>query len=53
VTFSSWEVTEKSLGGVPRRRAGTPSWSYLALDEVAEVLAGVSPRRRAAQGTGR
>jgi hypothetical protein len=52
VTFSSREVTEKSLGGVRRRRVGTPSWSYLAPDEVTEALAGVSPNRSAAESTG-
>jgi hypothetical protein len=42
VIFSSWEVTEKGLGGVRRRRVGAPSWSYLAPDEVTEALAGVT-----------
>jgi hypothetical protein len=27
VSFPSWEVTEKSLGGVRRRRVGSPHWS--------------------------
>ncbi len=39
VRFSSWEVEEVLLGGVWRRRVGSPRWSHLAPEE-AERLTG-------------
>ena len=33
VRFSSWEAEEVSLGGVRRRRVGSPRWSHLAPEE--------------------
>ncbi len=39
VRFSSWEVEEVLLGGVRRRRVGSPRWSHLAPEE-AEGLTG-------------
>ena len=29
VSFSSWTIREVSLGGVPRRRVGSPQWTPL------------------------
>ena len=34
VEFSSWRVEEVCLGGIWRRRTGSPAWSYLSPDEV-------------------
>jgi hypothetical protein len=31
VSFSSWTVREVSLGGVPRRRVGSPQWAPLPI----------------------
>ncbi|MDP9488529.1 MAG: hypothetical protein M3Q49_22550 [Actinomycetota bacterium] len=39
VRFSSWEAEEVCLGGVRRRRLGSPRWSHLAPEE-AEGLTG-------------
>ncbi len=39
VRFSSWEAEEVSLGGVLRRRVGSPRWSHLSPEE-AEGLTG-------------
>ena len=39
VRFSSWEAEEVCLGGVRRRRVGSPRWSHLAPEE-AEGLMG-------------
>jgi hypothetical protein len=49
VGFSSWEVEEVSLGGVLRRRVGSPRWSQLSSEE-AERLMGAG---RKAVGPGR
>ncbi len=40
VGFSSWETKEVFLGGVRRRRVGSPRWSHLAPEE-AQRLTGV------------
>ena len=39
VRFSSWEAEEVCLGGVRRRRVGSPRWSHLDSEE-AEGLVG-------------
>ena len=39
VSFSSWEAEEVNLGGVLRRRLGSPRWSHLYPEE-AEGLMG-------------
>lgn len=49
VSFSSWEIFEKSLGGVNRKRVGTPSWSHLSPNEVSETLARNLPLTRVAR----
>ena len=38
VRFSSWELTEVYLGGVWRRRLGSPRWSPLRPDEVDDLI---------------
>ena len=38
VEFSSWEDEEVCLGGVWRRRIGSPSWSRLSLEEARALL---------------
>ena len=50
VRFSSWKVEEVVLGGVRRRRVGSPRWSHLAPEE-AEGLMG-SGRDASGQGRG-
>ncbi|MDP9456289.1 MAG: hypothetical protein M3Q49_09980 [Actinomycetota bacterium] len=40
VGFSSWEAEEVLLGGVWRRRVGSPTWSPLRPDEVGVLLVG-------------
>jgi hypothetical protein len=38
VRFSSWELTEVYLGGVWRRRLGSPRWSPLRPEEVDDLI---------------
>ncbi len=45
VRFSSWEAEEVCLGGVRRRRLGSPRWSHLAPEE-AEGLTGAKREAR-------
>ena len=40
VTFSSWEVSEATVGGTRRIRVGTPVWSHLPEEELLIVLEG-------------
>ncbi|MDP9486574.1 MAG: hypothetical protein M3Q49_12460 [Actinomycetota bacterium] len=38
VRFSSWEAEEVSLGGVLRRRVGSPRWSHLSSEEAERLM---------------
>ncbi len=38
VGFSSWEAEEVSLGGVLRRRVGSPRWSHLSSEEAERLM---------------
>lgn len=49
VRFSSWEAEDVLLGGVPRRRVGSPRWSPLAPEEAQ----GLTDAGRDAFGHGR
>ena len=40
VRFSSWEAEEVCMGGVLRRRVGSPLWSYLAPVEAERLTSG-------------
>ncbi len=38
VRFSSWEAEEVLLGGVRRRRVGSPRWSHLSSEEAERLM---------------
>ncbi|MDP9477754.1 MAG: hypothetical protein M3R38_19070 [Actinomycetota bacterium] len=38
VRFSSWKAAEVCLGGVRRRRLGSPRWSHLAPEEAERLM---------------
>jgi hypothetical protein len=40
VSFASWKIGEASLGGVARRRIGSPNWSNLSSALVQDLLGG-------------
>ncbi len=52
VRFSSWEVEEVSLGGVRRRRVGSPRWSHLAPEEAEGLTGAGREAARHGRGTG-